>query len=187
MENYYSIISVLFQDFVKYEFSLRENVGFGDLNNIDKDEKIISVLKQLKTDFLLTKDKEYHLDMQLGNWFENGRELSQGQWQKIALARACVKNALCYMLDEPNAALDTVSEQEVFYKFFEISKNKIGIYISHRLSAARIADKVIVMNQGEIIAVGKHEDLLKKCKVYQDLYRAENYEMEIKENAELCG
>lgn len=187
MENYYSKVSVLFQDFVKYEFSLRENVGFGDMKDIDKDEKIISVLKQIKTDFLLTKDKKYYLDMQLGNWFENGRELSQGQWQKIALARACFKDALCYMLDEPNAALDTVSEREVFYKFFELSKNKIGIYISHRLSAAKMADKIIVMNQGEIIAVGQHDDLLKNCKVYQDLYRAENYEKEIREDAKQCG
>lgn len=187
MENFYSHISVLFQDFVKYEFSLRENVGFGDLKNIRKDEQIIQTLKQLRTDFLLSKEKEYHLEMQLGNWFENGRELSQGQWQKIALARACFKDAMCYILDEPNAALDTVSEREVFQKFFEMSKDKIGIYISHRLSAARMADKIIVMNQGEIIAVGKHEDLLESCKVYQELYQAENYELESEENAKLCG
>lgn len=187
MENFYSHISVLFQDFVKYEFSLRENVGFGNLKNIHKDEQIIRTLKQLRTDFLLSKEEEYHLEMQLGNWFENGRELSQGQWQKIALARACFKDAMCYILDEPNAALDTVSEREVFQKFFEMSKDKIGIYISHRLSAARMADKIIVMNQGEIIAVGKHEDLLESCKVYQDLYQAENYELESEENAKLCG
>ncbi len=187
MEDYYDKISVLFQDFVKYEFTLRENVGFGNLKQIANDEEIIAVLKQLKTDFLLTKEKQYNLRMQLGNWFENGRELSQGQWQKIALARACFKKAFCYILDEPNAALDTVSEREVFHKFFDISKDKIGIYISHRLSAAKMADKIIVMNQGEIVAVGNHEQLLAGCEVYQELYRAENYELELKEYAELCG
>lgn len=186
-EDYYAKISVLFQDFVKYEFTLRENVGFGNLSHMDNDEEMVSVLEQLKTDFLRTKDKRYHLEMQLGNWFENGRELSQGQWQKIALARACFKNALCYILDEPNAALDTVSEREVFHTFFDISKDKIGIYISHRLSAAKMADKIIVMNGGEVVAVGTHEQLLAGCKVYQELYRAENYELEIGENAELCG
>lgn len=186
-DDFYAKISVLFQDFVKYEFTLRENVGFGNLTHMDNDEEMVSVLEQLKTDFLRTKDKRYHLEMQLGNWFENGRELSQGQWQKIALARACFKNALCYILDEPNAALDTVSEREVFNKFFAISKDKIGIYISHRLSAAKMADKIIVMNNGEVVAIGTHEQLLAGCKVYQELYRAENYELEIGENAELCG
>lgn len=183
MKGYYSKISVLFQDFMKYEFTLRENVGFGNIEKINDDDEMINVLKEMKIDFLKSSEDQYCLDMQLGNWFENGRELSQGQWQKIALARTCFKNAQCYILDEPNAALDTVSEREVFNRFFEISKDKIGIYISHRLSAAKMADKIIVMNEGEIAAIGQHEDLLNRSKIYQELFQAENYEMEISEYA----
>lgn len=174
--DYYKKLSVLFQDFVKYEFSLRENIGFGDYENIDNDLKMQTVLAEVKMDFLKNADGKVNLDMQLGNWFENGRELSQGQWQKIALARAYFKDASCYILDEPNAALDTVSEREVFDKFFSLSQKHIGIYISHRLSAARMADEIVVMNQGEIVDIGTHEVLMERCAVYQELFEAENYE-----------
>lgn len=174
--DYYKKLSVLFQDFVKYEFTLRENIGFGDYENMGQDSKMNSVLNDVKMDFLKNADGKINLDMQLGNWFENGRELSQGQWQKVALARAYFKEASCYILDEPNAALDTVSEREVFDKFFALSHNHIGIYISHRLSAAKMADEIVVMNQGEIVDIGTHEVLLSRCAVYQELFEAENYE-----------
>lgn len=173
---YYKKLSVLFQDFVKYEFTLRENIGFGDCERMGQDERLQSVIKAVKMDFLKNAKGEIDPDMQLGNWFENGRELSQGQWQKIALARAYFKEASCYILDEPNAALDTVSEREVFEKFFELSRKYIGIYISHRLSAAKLADEIVVMNQGEIVDIGTHEELLSRCAVYQELFEAENYE-----------
>lgn len=122
--------------------------------------------------------------MQLGNWFEDGRQLSQGQWQKIALARAYFRDADVYILDEPNAALDTVSEREIFDKFFERSRGKIGIFISHRLNAAKMADKIIVLNEGEIVGIGNHEELLENCSTYQMLYQAEIYESEAPTNNE---
>lgn len=173
---YYKRLSVLFQDFVKYEFTLRENIGFGDYERMRQDERLQVVMEDVKMDFLKNVEGKIDPDMQLGNWFENGRELSQGQWQKVALARAYFKEASCYILDEPNAALDTVSEREVFEKFFALSHKRIGIYISHRLSAAKLADEIVVMNQGEIVDVGTHEELLERCTVYQELYEAENYE-----------
>lgn len=175
IENYRSKTSVLFQDFVKYELSLRENIGFGDITHLYSNDKMIKNLDKLQADFL-KQNNHYELDTQLGNWFEDGRQLSQGQWQKIALARAYFRNADIYILDEPNAALDTVSEREIFDKFFEISESKIGIFISHRLNAAKMADKIIVMNNGEIVGVGKHEELMMTCPIYKNLYQAEIYE-----------
>lgn len=178
LKDYQSRVSVLFQDFVKYELTLQENIGFGDINNINSDKKIVQILDKLQADFL-KQDDDYDLNMQLGSWFEDGRQLSQGQWQKIALARAYFRNADIYILDEPNSALDTVSEREIFDSFYEISKGKIGIFISHRLNAAKLADKIIVMNAGEIEGIGKHDDLVKNCSTYQDLYQAEIYESEV--------
>lgn len=175
LKEYLSKVSVLFQDFVKYELTLQENVGFGDIMNFNSKDKIVQTLDNLQADFLKI-DGRYALDMQLGNWFEDGRQLSQGQWQKIALARAYFKEAEVYILDEPNAALDTVSEREIFNRFFEISKEKIGIFISHRLNAAKLADKIIVMRDGEIVGIGKHDELIEKCVAYQELYQAELYE-----------
>lgn len=175
IEDYYTKISVLFQDFVKYELTLQENIGFGDMKNFHSSENMKTVLDKLQATFL-KRNEDYDLSMQLGNWFEEGQQLSQGQWQKVALARAYFKDASIYILDEPNAALDTVSEREIFDNFFEISREKIGIFISHRLSAAKMADKIIVMDKGEIVGIGNHEELLKKCSVYQILYQAEIYE-----------
>lgn len=175
MKDYQSHISVLFQDFVKYELTLQENIGFGDIENMDLTRKMEQILDRLRADFL-KNDRNYDFNMQLGNWFEDGRQLSQGQWQKIALARAYFREASIYILDEPNAALDTVSEREIFDKFFEMSKEKIGIYISHRLNATKMADVIVVMEQGEIVGIGKHEELLQSCPVYKTLYDAEIYE-----------
>lgn len=175
IEDYYAKISVLFQDFVKYELTLQENIGFGDMKKFYSTENMKSVLDKLQATFL-KRGEGYDFSMQLGNWFEEGQQLSQGQWQKVALARAYFKDASIYILDEPNAALDTVSEKEIFEKFFEISREKIGIFISHRLSAAKMADKIIVMDKGEIVGIGNHNELLKNCPTYQILYQAEMYE-----------
>lgn len=178
IRSYRSKMSVLFQDFVKYELSLRENIGFGDIQNLNNDEKMVQMLHKLQTKFLQTDNGSYNLDLQLGNWFEDGCQLSQGQWQKIALGRVYFRDASFYILDEPNAALDTVSEREVFEKFFELSKDKIGVFISHRLNAAKMADKIIVMDKGKIVGIGKHDELLRNCMTYQKLYKAESYERE---------
>lgn len=167
-------MAVLFQDFVKYELTLRENVAMGrKLQN--GDEYMKQILDIIHADFVKEGD-DYNLDKQLGVWFEGGVQLSQGQWQKIALARAYFKEASLFILDEPNSALDPISEKEVFDSFFELAKDKIGVYISHKLNAAKRADKIIVMEKGTIVGVGRHEELLKSCKTYQELYKAECYQ-----------
>ena len=136
-----------------------------------------SVLDKLQATFFLKRGEGYDFSMQLNNWFEEGQQLSQGQWQKVALACAYFKDASIYILDEPNAPLLLqYRRKEIFEKFFEISREKIGIFISHRLWAAKMADKIIVMDKGEIVGIGNHNELLKNCPTYQILYQAEMYE-----------
>lgn len=108
------------------------------------------------------------------DWFDEGGQLSGGQWQKIALARTYYKNADLYLLDEPSSALDVTAETKIFKSFFEVSKNKIAIYITHRVKIAQDANKIIVLDGGKIVGIGTHAELLKNCSVYQDLYNQEN-------------
>ena len=172
---YQENISVLFQDFVKYELTVRENIGLSNLSYLRNDDRIIQILDNLGLDFLKIKG-EYELDMQLGNWFQEGRQLSGGQWQKIALARTFFKKASLYILDEPSSALDPVTEKEIFDYFVKLSRENISIFVSHSLDAARKADKIIVMKDGMIEDVGKHENLLKRSSYYKELYYSEKYE-----------
>ena len=164
-------VSVIFQDFMKYELSLKENVAFGDISNIDNEEKIKQTLNLVNINFL---GQKIDLKQQLGSWFDDGKELSQGQWQKIALARAFFKDSEIIILDEPNSALDTVAEKEIFNAFFNRAAEKIGIYISHKLNPVRSATKVIVLRDGFVEGMGTHDELLKQCEIYKSLYDAEN-------------
>lgn len=105
--------------------------------------------------------------MGIGSWFKNGKQLSGGQWQKIALARAYYKNAEMYMLDEPSAALDVIAEKRIFETFFNRSKGKIGIFITHRVKIAQLAPRILVMDGGRIIAEGTHDLLYRNCNLYK--------------------
>lgn len=171
---YQKNISVLFQDFVKYELTLKENIRLGDIFSEYTDDKIIQLLDRFNLEFLKVGGK-YDLDIQLGNWFQEGRQVSGGQWQKIALIRAFLKDSSIYILDEPNSALDSVSEKEIFDYFIEKSKKNISIYISHSIDAAKNAKKIIVMHEGKIEAIGTHSELMKNCVYYRKLYYAEKF------------
>ena len=168
-------ISVLFQDYVKYELSLRENIGLSDTNSMRMDHEIIQLLEKLGLDFLKVNGS-YDLDLQLGTWFRNGRQLSGGQWQKIALARTFFKKSSIYILDEPSSALDSISQKEIFDHFIELSKNDISIFVSHDLEAAKIADRIIVMRKGKVEDIGTHSELFSRCKYYKELYESQQYE-----------
>lgn len=174
LDFYQKNISVLFQDFVKYELSLRENIGLSNLNKLT-DEGIKRCMETIGLDFL-KQDGDYNLTQRLGTWFNDSRQLSGGQWQKIALARTFFKNASIYILDEASSALDPISEKEVFDDFIYRSANSISLFVSHSLSAAKKADRIIVMKDGRIINEGKHEDLLKSSDYYRELYYSERYE-----------
>lgn len=161
-------IAILFQDFTKYELSVRENIGFGEIDSIKDDKKINNAISKAKINFISD------LDSQLGLWFQDGTQLSGGQWQKIAIARTFFRDASMYILDEPSSALDPISEKEIIDMFLDMTKDKIGIFISHRLSTAMLADKIIVMNDGEIIGIGTHKELLENNETYKNMYELES-------------
>ncbi|HGC7434411.1 TPA: ABC transporter ATP-binding protein [Streptococcus agalactiae] len=173
---YQNNVSVLFQDFVKFELSVRENIGLSDVNSIS-DSNIKKHIDNLKLNFL-TAENNFNLNQRLGTWFNDSRQISGGQWQKVALARTFFKNASIYILDEPSSALDPVSEKEIFDEFVTRSKDKIALFVSHNLMAASRADRIIVMQDGRIIDEGKHDDLISKSKYYRELYYSEKYEEE---------
>ena len=162
-------ISTVFQDFLRYEMTVRENIGLGNLELINQDKYIEQAAREAgiydSIDILPKK-----LESQLGVLFEDGTQLSGGQWQKIALARAFIRNADLFILDEPSSALDPSAEQEMFNEFFELINKKIGLFITHRFINARYATRIIVLNDGEVIESGTHEQLIKNNGCYKSLY-----------------
>ncbi len=181
--DYSNQLAVLFQDYMKYEMTLQENIGFGQVERMQDTERMKATLERMQAHFV-REQGDYNLDMQLGLWFDEGRQLSGGQWQKIALARTYFRDASVYILDEPSAALDPIAEKETFDTFFRLSRQKIGIFISHRLVAAQQANRIIVMDQGQIVGEGVHEQLLRDCPVYRQMYESENYEIDMGGEAE---
>lgn len=171
-DEYRNRISTVFQDFVKYELTLRDNIGFGDIKNLhDKDRILEAINKSGISTFmnLLTKG----INTQLGSWFSNSQQLSGGQWQKIAIARAFFRKADIYMLDEPSSVLDPISEKDIFDRFLNVAKDNIGIFTTHRFSTVKFADKIIVFNKGILIESGNHEELMKINGIYKNLYNVQ--------------
>lgn len=164
-------ITAIFQDFVRYELSLRENVAFGNLNNLNNDEKILTTLRQCGL-YSLFEDLGT-LDAPLGRILENGRELSGGQWQRLALSRATISDADLIILDEPTSALDPIAEVEIYKQFQELCRDATAIFISHRLGWARYADRIFVLDKGELVEVGTHEELIKANGLYSEYFRTQ--------------
>ena len=171
-DSYRMRITAMFQDFMKYEGSLRDNILIGDIYKDYENKKIEKALQSANVNFL-NENGEYLLEQNIGSWFKNGKQLSGGQWQKIALARAYYKEADMYMLDEPSAALDVIAEKKIFETFFDISKGKIGIFITHRVKIAQLSPRILVMDEGRIIAEGNHDFLYKNCRLYKEMYDEE--------------
>ena len=155
--------------------SLADNIALGEKSDKQNRHKMNEILTKLEVDFLKESPLGHHylLDKQLGNWFDDGQELSGGQWQKIALARTHYKECDVYLLDEPSAALDSTAEVKVFDEFFNRSENKIGVFITHKIGAAKSASKIIVLDNGSIVGTGTHERLLSSCPTYKELYEKE--------------
>jgi len=162
-------IGVIFQDFLKYQMTVSHNIATGNINEKENKELIINAAKQSLADTLVEKLPNKY-EQALGKRFNQGVELSGGEWQKIALARAYMKDAQLLILDEPTAALDARAEYEVFERFAELTKGKTAILISHRFSTVRMADRILVLNKGEILEEGSHEQLLKKNGHYAELF-----------------
>jgi ATP-binding cassette subfamily B protein len=162
-------ISVIYQDFAKYHFSIGENIQIGDLASpLSEPARQSAAEKSGAINFINKFPKGY--DQILGGMFKEGSELSGGQWQKIALARAFYKDAEIIILDEPSSSIDPLAEAEIFERFKTLAKDKILILVTHRLYNLKIADKIVVLNNGEIVEEGTHVDLVKKKGLYLEMF-----------------
>ncbi len=166
---YQQLFGVIFQDFIRYEFNVKENIAVGDIEQINNQNAIEEAARKSLADEVVAKMKSGY-DQQLGRRFAKGKNLSGGQWQKIALARAYMKDAKVIILDEPTSALDARAEYEVFQRFIGLTKHKTSIIISHRFSTVRMADRILVLKDGKVLEIGTHENLIANDSLYAELF-----------------
>ncbi len=170
-------IGVIFQDFVRYQFKVGENIGVGDVSAFEDEVRWKdAATKGLSAPFI--EDLPLGYQTQLGRWFQDGRELSLGQWQKVALSRAFMRRkADILVLDEPTASMDAEAEVRIFEHFREVTQNQMAILISHRFSTVRMADYIVVLDGGHVVESGTHEQLMEHNGVYERLFtlQAEGY------------
>ncbi|MFZ4915231.1 ABC transporter ATP-binding protein [Paenibacillus sp. S29] len=168
----YKKIGVIFQDFVQFDFSVRENIGFGSIEHLEFDTRIWKSAQHTGVDKVI-RDLPNQLEQQLGRNFEGGIQLSGGQWQKIAISRALFKDADVYVLDEPSSFLDPESEKQVFRQFQNFVIDRLCLYISHRYTSVLYAGKILVLDKGQIIEEGTHQELIESRGLYYDLFSDE--------------
>ncbi len=169
LEDLYREIGVIFQDFMRYEMTAHENIAVGRIEEIGNIEEIAAAAHKSLADEVIAKlPKRY--DQMLGRRFETGVDLSGGEWQKLALARAYLRDAQLLILDEPTAALDARSEYEVFERFAELTGGKMALFISHRFSTVRMADRIVVLADGQIAEDGSHEKLMALGGQYAEMF-----------------
>lgn len=169
-------ISVIFQDYAKYHFSAQENIRLGNINIEQNDANIFAAAIQSGAHDVITKLPQGY-DTILGKLFDTGEELSIGQWQKVALARAFLRDSQVIVLDEPTSAMDPKAEHEIFKKFRDLIEDQAAILITHRLSTVKMADRIYVVDGGSIVESGSHQELMKQQGTYARLFdiQAQNY------------
>jgi ATP-binding cassette, subfamily B, bacterial len=162
-------IGIIFQDYLRYQMTLSQNIAVGNIGELDNAPLIQKAAKESLA-HALTEKLPGRYEQALGRRFNNGIELSGGEWQKVALARAYMKDSQVLILDEPTAALDARAEYDVFQRFAKLTQGKSAVLISHRFSTARLADRILVLNNGTILESGTHDELLAKNGQYAELF-----------------
>jgi ATP-binding cassette, subfamily B, bacterial len=170
------LVGVIFQDYVNYYMTAQENIGVGRVAEIENQELVVGAAQKSGASAVIEKLPDGY-DTMLGKWFKGGMQLSGGEWQKIALARAFIRNAHILVLDEPTSSLDAQAEYEVFTHFRTLTEGKTAIFISHRFSTVRLADRIFVLEYGKIRESGSHEELMELGGRYAELFnlQAEAY------------
>jgi ATP-binding cassette subfamily B protein len=162
-------VGVIFQDFVRYHLSAADNIAVGRIDARENRARIEEAARRSLADEVIERlPKGY--EQLIGRRFRTGVDLSGGEWQKIAIARAYMRDAQVLILDEPTAALDARSEYEVFQRFKELSQGKTAVLISHRFSSVRMADRIVVLDDGRVEATGTHNELLQSGGRYAELF-----------------
>jgi len=168
-EDLWREIGVIFQDFMRYDMTAAENIAMGRIEERNNIFRIRSAAhKSLAEDVIRKLPKGF--DQQLGCRFDGGTDLSGGEWQKLALARAYLREAQVLVLDEPTASLDAKSEHEVFERFAELTRGKMAMLISHRFSTVRMADRIFVLQDGRIAEQGPHDQLMQNGGRYAEMF-----------------
>jgi ATP-binding cassette, subfamily B, bacterial len=170
-------IGIIFQDYMRFQLKASENIAIGDIGAVENLAAIEEAAQKSLADKVVEELPEKYRQM-LGKRFADGVELSGGQWQKIALARAYMRDAQLLILDEPTAALDARAEHEVFLRFSELIEGRTAVLISHRFSTVRMADRILFLENGSLLELGSHDELLAQNGKYAELFRlqAKGYE-----------
>jgi len=169
LEDLYREIGVIFQDFMRYEMTARENIATGRIESLANTSEIETAAQKSLADTVIAKLPQKY-EQQLGRRFETGVDLSGGEWQKLALARAYLRDAQLLILDEPTAALDARSEYQVFERFAELTEGKMALFISHRFSTVRMADRILVLQGGGVVEEGNHQQLVRARGLYAEMF-----------------
>ena len=164
------MFGIIFQDFGKYAVSVEDNIHFGDIHREKISEELRQAAVEANADGYIEKLRNGYETQLMRIFDREGTELSGGQWQKLAIARAFYSTSDVLILDEPTASLDPIAEQEIFNQFDRLREGKTTIFVSHRLSSATVASKIVVLKEGQVIEEGTHTELMEKHGRYYDLF-----------------